>query len=53
MWVWIASALAAWLGLSVLGALAVGRFLHVAETEEELVEMQRAERDSSNPPVVS
>ena len=53
MWVWIASALAAWLGLSALGALVLGRFLYVAETEEELGEAQREQRDSANPPVTS
>ncbi|WP_197483196.1 hypothetical protein [Rhodococcus sp. 852002-51564_SCH6189132-a] len=53
MWVWIASSLAAWLGLSALGALAVGRFLFVSEREEQLVEMQREQRDPANPPVAS
>ncbi|UYP18510.1 hypothetical protein OED52_17925 [Rhodococcus sp. Z13] len=53
MWVWIVSGLALWLALSALAAVVLGRFLFVAETEEELVEAQRAQRDSAVPPLVS
>jgi hypothetical protein len=53
MWGWIALGLAGWLVLSAVGALVVGRFLRVAETEEELVELQRAQRDAAQPPLLT
>lgn len=51
MWLWIAFAVLAWLTVSAAVALVLARFLFVAETEEELVEMQRAQRDCSSPPM--
>ena len=53
MWGWIALGLAAWLVLSAAGALVVGRLLRVAETEEELVELQREQRDAAQPPLLT
>lgn len=51
MWLWIAFGVLAWLTVSAAVALVLARFLFVAETEEELVEMQRAQRDCSSPPM--
>lgn len=47
MWLWIACGVLGWLTVSAVAALVLGRFLFVAEAEEEFVEMQRAHRDSA------
>lgn len=49
MWWWIAVGLVAWLAVSAAVAFAVGAFLRVAEREEQLVELQRDQRDHVQP----
>lgn len=53
MWWWIAVGLMAWLTLSAAIAFAVGAFLRVAEREEQLVELQRDQRDHAQPPLLN
>lgn len=45
MWWWVAAILVAWLIVSLALGLLLGRVLRVADTEESLVEIQRAERE--------
>ncbi|MFL1594972.1 hypothetical protein NQ854_18990 [Rhodococcus ruber] len=45
MWWWVAAILVAWLIVSVAIGLVLGKVLRVADTEESLVEIQRAERE--------
>ncbi|WP_199233355.1 hypothetical protein [Rhodococcus sp. SMB37] len=53
MWWWIAVGLMAWLTVSAAIAFAVGAFLRVAEREEQLVELQREQRDHAQPPLLN
>ncbi|MGX7730904.1 hypothetical protein ACWPOB_16765 [Rhodococcus sp. 2H158] len=46
MWWWVAAVLVAWLIFSVVIGLVLGKVLRVADMEESLVEIQRAERES-------
>lgn len=47
MWWWIAIGGAAWVMVSVIAALVLGRILRRADTEEQIVEIQRTHRDDS------
>ncbi|MFZ2526968.1 MAG: hypothetical protein WAX14_04825 [Rhodococcus sp. (in: high G+C Gram-positive bacteria)] len=47
MWWWIAIGGVAWVLVSVAAALIIGRVLRRADTEEQIVEIQRRGRDDS------
>lgn len=53
MWWWIVVGLLVWLAVSAAVAFAAGVFLRVAEREEELVELQRDQRDHARPPLLN
>ncbi|MGV9743667.1 hypothetical protein ACWDTG_01990 [Rhodococcus zopfii] len=48
MWWWIAIGGAAWVMVSAGAALILGRILRRADTEEQIVEIQRSRRDDSH-----
>lgn len=47
MWWWIAIGGVAWIVVSMVAALILGRILRRADTEEQIVEIQRRQRDGT------
>ena len=48
MWWWIAIGVAVWVMVAVAAALIIGRILRRADVEEQIVEIQRSQRDGSH-----